>query len=277
MNIHILTVPYDSGMYGVRMGAGPERLLACGLRERLVTSGHDVSVGEILAASAEVPSEVDTAASVLTGLSNGVSSAVGDNRFPIVLAGSCYSAVGTVAGLSPPHPGVVWFDSHGDLNTPETTESGFMDGMAVSMLTGRCWRTILAKIPDFHPIPDEELLMLGIRDLDSPEIDVIERSNISVLSPERVRGDIVEVASLAKSMERVYVHLDLDVLDPTEGRANALAAPNGLHADELYGVLQALRAQVEIAAIALTAYDPRCDPEGKVANVAIKAVEVVVG
>ena len=107
MNIHILTVPYDSGMYGVRMGAGPERLLACGLRERLVTSGHDVSVGEILAASAEVPSEVDTAASILTGLSYSVSSAVGDNRFPIVLAGSCYSAVGTVAGLSPPHPGVV--------------------------------------------------------------------------------------------------------------------------------------------------------------------------
>ena len=128
MNIHILTVPYDSGMYGVRMGAGPERLLACGLRERLVTSGHDVSVGEILAASAEVPSEVDTAASILTGLSYSVSSAVGDNRFPIVLAGSCYSAVGTVAGLSPPHPGVVWFDSHGDLNTLENEsrqDSGF--------------------------------------------------------------------------------------------------------------------------------------------------------
>mgnify|MGYP001472901686 FL=1 len=85
------------------------------------------------------------------------------------------------------------------------------------------------------------------------------------------------VASLAKSMDRVYVHLDLDVLDPTEGRANALAAPNGLHADELYGLLQALRAQVDIAAIALTAYDPRCDPQGKVANVAIKAVEAVAG
>ena len=85
------------------------------------------------------------------------------------------------------------------------------------------------------------------------------------------------VASLAKPMERVYVHLDLDVLDPTEGRANALAAPNGLYAEELYGVLEALRSQVEIAAIALTAYDPGGDPEGKVADVAIKAVEVVVG
>ena len=161
MNISILTVPYDSGVYGVRMGAGPERLLAGGLRQRLVTLGHDVSVSEIRAAAAEVPSEVDTATSLLAEISAGVSSAVDDDRFPVVLSGSCYSAVGTVSGLSPPQPGVVWFDSHGDLNTPETTESGFIDGMAVSMLTGRCWSRLIAKIFDFLPVPDESLLMLG--------------------------------------------------------------------------------------------------------------------
>ena len=161
MNISILTVPYDSGVYGVRMGAGPERLLAGGLRQRLVTLGHDVSVSEIRAAAAEVPSEVDTATSLLAEISAGVSSAVDDDRFPVVLSGSCYSAVGTVSGLSPPQPGVVWFDSHGELNTPETTESGFIDGMAVSMLTGRCWSRLIAKIPDFLPVPDESLLMLG--------------------------------------------------------------------------------------------------------------------
>jgi len=277
VNIGILTVPYDSGVYGVRMGAGPERLLAGGLRQRLVTLGHDVSVSEIRARAAEVASEVDTATSLLAELSAGVSSAVDDDRFPIVLSGSCYSAVGTVAGLSPPHPGVVWFDSHGDLNTPETTESGFIDGMAVSMLTGRCWSRLFAKIPDFLPVPDESLLMLGIRDLDPAELEVIEGSKISVLSPDRVREDIPGVVSLAKSMGRVYVHLDLDVLDPIEGRANALAAPNGFRAAELCDLLEALRDQVEIAAIALTAYDPGCDPEGKVVEVAIKAVETIIG
>ena len=82
---------------------------------------------------------------------------------------------------------------------------------------------------------------------------------------------------LAKPMGRVYVHLDLDVLDPIEGRANALAAPNGFLAAELCGLLEALRDQVEIAAIALTAYDPGCDPQGKVVEVAIKAVETIVG
>ena len=58
---------------------------------------------------------------------------------------------------------VVWFDAHGEATTPETTTSGFLDGMGISILTGRCWRTMAASIPGFEPLPGKRIALLGAR------------------------------------------------------------------------------------------------------------------
>ena len=67
-----------------------------------------------------------------------------------MLAGNCNTALGSVAGLDHlDRTGVVWFDAHGDFNTPETTVTGSFDGMALAMLTGRCWTGLYIACPAF--------------------------------------------------------------------------------------------------------------------------------
>ena len=125
MDIQLLLVPYDSGNRGERMGAGPERLLEVGLERTLRESGHTVRTR-----IAELPpgswhAEIRTSFELMRMLSIGVREALESGQFPMVLAGNCSTAVGTIAGLGSQSTGVAWFDAHGDFNTPETTSSGF--------------------------------------------------------------------------------------------------------------------------------------------------------
>ena len=75
-------------------------------------------------------------------------------RLPLVLGGNCNTAVGGVSGIGGPRLGVLWFDAHGDFCTPDTTVSGFLDGMGFAMTMGRGWRRVLSTVPGYAPIPE---------------------------------------------------------------------------------------------------------------------------
>src|SRR5262245_41931226 len=138
--IQLVLVPYDTARRHWGMGSGPAHLVNHGLVEELEAAGHSVDVSIVDAAGDEM-AEVRTAFALMTGISTIVRGARDAGRFPLVLAGNCNTAVGTVAGLDYADSiGVFWFDAHGDFNTPDTTLTGVLDGMALAMLTGRCWR-----------------------------------------------------------------------------------------------------------------------------------------
>src|SRR5687768_13373447 len=128
-DIHLIRVPYDSGQRALRMGAGPDAL-APSFVDALRAEGHEVT-GETVEAPPGFATEVATAFALARALSERVRAARAEGRRPLVLAGNCMSSLGTVAGLRDEDDdlGVVWFDAHGDLETPETTTSGFADGM----------------------------------------------------------------------------------------------------------------------------------------------------
>jgi len=94
-------------------------------------------------------------------LSEAVQEAVAQDHFPLILAGNCSSTVGTVSGLDKEGLGVVWLDAHGDYNTPETTTTGFLDGMALSVLTGMCWERMAEGVPGFEPYRNRESPILA--------------------------------------------------------------------------------------------------------------------
>jgi arginase len=177
--------------------------------------------------------------------------------FPLVLAANCHSSLGTVAGLRS-DVGVVWFDAHGDFNTPDTTESGFFDGMALAMLTGSGWRVLRESVEGLRPVPEERVVLVGARDLDEPEREQLDASRIA-------RPALAELPqaldALRELVDAVYVHVDLDVLDPSVGRANWFAADDGLLLPELLDAIDAIAERFTIRAAALTAYAPECDPE----------------
>jgi arginase len=129
MNIQIIQVPYDSGFKRVRTGMGPIHFLQNSIDTILQNSGHSVNVTTVESSTA-FPTEIGTTFDVNRSLAKHVLSAVNNNRFPVVLAGNCNSCVGTIAGLDSKQLGIIWFDAHGDFNTPETTTTGFLDEIA---------------------------------------------------------------------------------------------------------------------------------------------------
>ena len=183
MEIRLLLVPYDSGQRNVRMGAGPEHLRAAGLEEHLAGQGHKVDVQVIEPASMNWRAEVQTSFELMRSVAEHVRAARADGRFPIVLSGNCLAAVGVIAGLGAP-TGVMWIDAHGDFNTPQTTMSGFLDGMTLATATGRCWVELARSIEGFEPVPDKAVVMFGTRDLDPGEASALARSGIVRLSAE---------------------------------------------------------------------------------------------
>src|SRR5919108_5900913 len=121
MDLHLFTVPYDTARRGERMGAGPEHLLRSGAAERLRARGHRVRVDQIALPEGAFPAEISTAFALQRAVAAGVERAIGATELPIVLAGNCNTAaVGTLAGVRARNVAVLWFDSHGDFNTPET-------------------------------------------------------------------------------------------------------------------------------------------------------------
>jgi arginase len=275
MEIRILLVPYDSGQRSVRMGAGPDHLRTAGLTEQLERAGHTVSTHIVEPATTNWRAEVQTSFELMRAVAQQVRASKTEGSFPVILSGNCLSAVGVIAGLGA-GTGVLWIDAHGDFNTPQTTMSGFLDGMTLATATGHCWAELARSIEGFEAVPNDAVIMLGVRDLDPGEAAALAKSGIVRLAVES-RPDELEsrFESLRQKAAQFYIHLDLDALDPSEGRANGYAVRGGFSNEKLQQLLGLISDRLPIAAMTLAGYDPAYDPDGKVCAIAIQAATSV--
>jgi len=272
VDIQILAVPYDSGNRGARMGAGPEALLDAGLERALRDGGHTVRT-KIAEIKGSWRAEIQTSFELMRMLATEVWVARESDRLPIILAGNCNTAVGTLAGLGVESTGVAWFDAHADFNTPETTSSGFLDGTAVAILTGRCWSQLARTIPHFTPVADDRVCLIGTRDVDPLEHDLLEASLLEVVSPTHLRRTLgATLDGIREHVKDMYVHLDLDVLDAGVARANSYAVSGGLTLEDVEYSLAEIRGRFRTAGITLSAYDPAGDADGLAARAAIRLI-----
>ena len=271
--IHLIQVPYDSGHRNARMGRGPLHFHERGAADRLRAAGHEVTES-LIEVPSPFPTEIGTSFALHRALADTVRDAISAERFPLILAGNCGSALGTVSGLrsAAPHDsspvGVIWLDAHADFNTPDTTTSGFLDGTALATLTGQCWHALTSAIPGFHPVSDTHVVLVGARDIDPAEDLQLARSRVTRVEAARLRAEgagsvgalhdaLTELAR--RNVARVYLHIDLDVHDPADAQANQYAAPGGLAPGTVRDLVTVVAGRFEIVAAALTAYDPTCD------------------
>lgn len=265
------------------MGYGPEYFVKHGMADKLLRHGWTVAV-ESIEAQRPFRTEIYTAFELHRQLAQCVRAAQERGALPLILSGNCNSALGTLGGIEAQQAGmgIIWFDAHGDFNTPETTTGGFLDGMGVATATGRCWVKLARSIPGFAAIPDERVLMVGVRQLDDDEQALLEQSQIVLLRGEQIRElglrKCLEqaLAALSSRVQQVYLHIDLDVLDIQVGRANEYAAPGGLTVEEMEQAITLIAQQFNIAAVAFTAYDPACDPEENILRAGLRLMEHVV-
>jgi arginase len=274
MKIFLLAVPYDSGHYNIRLGSGP-LILQEGLERDLKNRKHTVREME-LSVDVSFPTEVATSFEIARKVAAYIYQAKELREFPIVFTGNCNSAaLGILSGLQS-DAGVIWFDCHGDFNTPETSSSGFLDGMALSMVTGNCWTALTATIPGYKPMPEENVVLIGVRDLDPMEENRLRASAITLISPEALRQNSNTVRTLFPPVKSVYLHIDLDVLDPEFIKVNSYGTPGGIFPRELFHTISDIKKMYEIEGIAFTAYDPALDPEKRVQEVINEIVKIVI-
>ncbi|CAN5879197.1 arginase family protein [soil metagenome] len=225
-----------------------------------------------------MPAEVATAFELDQLIAQEVRQSIKRSEFPLVLSGNCNSAIGTISGAGADGLGIIWFDGHADFNTPKTTTTGFTDGMGLAIAVGHCWNTLAKSVPGFVPVPEVNVVLVGARDIEPAEQERLDSSYVTLLSASTIRESGLSEAleatlkDLRTRVDRVYVHLDLDVLDPEKlAPANEFAPSDGLFQAEVEAALRLVRQRFTMAAAGIASYDPAFDAQGEI----LRAVSVL--
>ncbi|PAP96780.1 arginase family protein [Mesorhizobium wenxiniae] len=260
MKLSVILAPYDSGLYHAGCGQGPDAIIAGGLVDELAFRGHHVVVEDIGEVGDAQKREIATGFAVCRAVATKVDMGRDDERFPIVLTGNCLTAAGAVAGDTA--DSIIWIDQHGDLNTPETSAYGFLDGMALATTLGLCWRPMTSAIPGFQAIDPSRCMLVDARDLDPDE-----RRLLATLPIIRAQwADALDNVGKLKAAgaAQVHLHLDLDVHDPDVLQVNRYARPGGPNPEQLRQLVCGLAKSIPIVGVTLSAYDPAFDAKGEV-------------
>jgi arginase len=272
MHVHFLAVPYDSGRKQERMGLGPAALIDSGLL-KLVSGQGVAATSEIIDCRDEHLAEIRSTFTLANQIAERVSATRANGGMSIVLTGNCNGALGTITGLETSSTAVLWFDAHGEFETPETTRSGFLDGMGLAIGTGTCWRHLSQQIVRFTPIPSPHITLVGTRQLGVEEEQNLSQSGIHVITAESVRQQthltaLGSAAAAAANCTSLYVHFDLDVLDPGVASWNPWTPPGGLNVKQIVPIVREFASRFPIGALGFASYDPAADTNGEGARVA---------
>jgi arginase len=183
--------------------------------------------------------------------------AAGDR--PVSLAGDCCAALPVLSGLQ--HCGIaptlVWFDAHGDFNTPDTSPSQFLGGMPLAMIAGRGpqW---LCDVNGLAPLDEQDIVLAGARNLDPLERQALEGSAV-----RRVAADAVPDLPLNGP---VHLHFDTDVIDADECAAFNYPVPGGPGGGEMKRIFDALAETADIRAVSISGWTGALDGDGAAAR-----------
>lgn len=279
MNIQLIQIPYDSGHESLRTGRGPDYFIQRGVEQILREAGHQAA-SQRLVSQLNFIADIETTFELNGVLAREVQRSIADGKFPFVLAGACHCSVGVLGGISGEPVGMIWFDAHGDFNTPDTTLSGLLDGMGLAMATGRCWKAMLKGIPGFAPIPDEDVIHVGGRDFDPEEERLLRSSNIQMVeadsSSDAMRKSFEDmITRLANRVRRIYIHMDLDVLDLGEALANHADSPGGVPLEFVLEAIGLIKNKFEVCAGAIGSFDPDYDKDDKVLKAGYEIIKAI--
>ncbi len=190
---------------------------------------------------------------------------------PVSIAGDCCSAIGMLAGLQQAglEPILIWFDAHGDLNTWETTPSGYLGGMPLAMLVGIGEQTMLTALK-IKPLSEDRVILTDARDLDPGEKKLIDKTKILRLT------EVKDLLKLNLPAAPIYIHLDMDIINPADAPAMNYPAAGGPSAAELQTMMKHLNRTKKIAAISVAAWNPKMDDDGRTRDVCMGLLDTLV-
>jgi arginase len=274
-------IGWGSGLQAAERG--PELLLEAGLADALQANVTRINA---------IPSMLDGAlegAALETAImdharrvSDAVLDAIQNGMFPVIIGGDHTSALGFHTGLARAHgkTGIIWVDTHPDLNTPETSPSGNIHGMPLAGLLGRGSEKMLETTAPCR-ISEEHVAMVGTRSIDEGEQKWLDEGTIHCMTMDVVKerglsACLASAVNTANQAEAGYgLTIDIDAIDPSQAPFVATAVENGIDAIELAQVLKDLPRKDRLLGMEVTEFTPR-DNEPEDAEVAANLITSLV-
>ena len=207
-----------------------------------------------------------------------------DDLITVGLEANCNDLLGMLAGLkydsdgNARRVGLVFIDAHGDFNVPETTLSGMLGGMPVAVAAGHALHNVRQTAGLSEPLPMSHIVWGGVRDLDPLEADRFREYEVQQFSVNDVRqlsGNLrKQIDDLADRVDVVYVHIDMDVLDPAEVPGHGLTVPDGPSSVDLAAAMTVMFENPKTVALGIASTPSfNADPDGVSRQAALNLIE----
>ncbi len=316
--IGLIGVPYNVGWTGPGVAEAIGAFRKQGLCEALADLDAEFTdLGDI---RVDLPPKDDSNAELLNpeqvkaicfALADKVSEALAGGYFPLIVGGEDGVIMGIIEGFCRKLNetfSLVYFDAHGDYNTPETSPSGLIGGMNIAITAGMGVPELVNMFDHAPLLLPENIVLYGTRDLDPGERKLVERSRVALydadsvrevtpagavkdivadltgrtrtalydadsvryLTPARAAEDIV--ADLTKRTEKIYVHIDLDVMDESVLAAHCLPVPNGLSREEFVTSVRGLLLSGRLCGMGVMVFNAEKDPDGTDAKTVVDII-----
>ena len=288
--IQIIGVPIDLGQSHRGVDLGPGALRYAGLAARLEKLGYEVHdsgnlpvpVRESVADEREdryLPSIIK----VCQAACEAGQQALQKERIPVFLGGDHSIAIGTVAGVASSEPvGVIWIDAHGDFHTEESSPSKNIHGMPLAILLGHGYPELVAIGGPQATLQPQDVVMIGVRDLDSGERQRLRESGMTVYTmrdiDERGMGAIAAEALVKlRHKSRLHVSLDIDSLDPQASPGAGTLVPGGLTYREAQLLMEIIADSRRLGSLDIVEINPILDNRNKTAETAVELTASLFG
>lgn len=287
--ISIIGMPMDLGQSRRGVDMGPSAIRYAGVVERLENLGFTIKdLGDVPIKRPTAKEELEEntheslknlkqVVSANEQLAKMVDQEVAKGYFPLILGGDHSLAIGSLAGIAKHYEnlGVIWYDAHGDLNSDKTSPTGNIHGMPLAASLGLGHES-LVNVLDYTPkLKPENVIIIGARDLDPPEKELIRELNLKVYTMHEVdrlgmpRIMKETISYLKDKTDGVHLSLDLDGLDPTDAPGVGTPVIGGLTYRESHLAMEMLAESNIITSAEFVEVNPMLDEYNKTADVAV--------
>jgi arginase len=291
--ISIVGVPMWLGQTRYGTNLGPQGIRCAGLGDRLKSIGQEVvdegnltiGITGRFRQSGENIKNVKTLVESSEKLAAKVSNIIQEGRFPLVLGGDHSIAMGTLAGVAKHYKnlGVIWYDAHADMNTPETSPSGNIHGMPLAASMG-LGHSALTHIGGYRgKVKPEHIVLIGVRDIDKGEQQLIEAKNIKMYTANDVKrlGMEVVIAEtlryLSERCDGIHLSFDVDGIDPLEFPGVGTPVMNGISYKESLQAVRLLSASNNLVSAEFVEVNPLLDRDDTTSRLTVNLIGALFG
>lgn len=290
-NFSILSFPVELGSDARGLGEAPQVLRNLGLKKILesgggkVTDCGDVKVSNVEGCTVEGMKNFEPILKMLQEGAQIVKERIDQGDRMVVLGGDHSISIGSISGAvagSDGEVGVIWIDSHADLNTNKNSPTGNIHGMSSAVILGEGHEKLVNLLGSGPKVKKENILYVGLKDLDHSEIDFINVNNLSAVTiPDFINGGFSEISEKIKALEKrvkyIWVSMDLDSIDKEFCPASPMATKGGFTYREIVFIAKTIGRLSNVIGLDIVEWVPKKDKDNITANLALELITAILG